>query len=400
MTQTTVVFIDGGYLCTAAGVTMCGAAPPRDWIKIEPREFLLSLRRKVMEIVPDAELPPTWIYWHDGYRQQSLERLGVNINQLIGKLEQLPDGSLRQREVDTAIVSNVMEATNNRDLTTILVTGDRDIGPTIEPLWRAGKKLHLLFVENEEKQAVNFSSRIRQTATECGFVCHGWGFADISKIFTMSKTEALTRQDFQSDHAGGNGNGAMPNGDAVDSHNEYGQSVLTAQMGALLQFHGREDVIHPERGFGFLRPDKIPADGVERIFVHFSSLVSETDYRALRPGTRVEFSAKKGELGWQATRVTPLPGQKPEQLLPAGLDNQMGVLLQFHGREDVIHPERGFGFLKPDLSPESGVEKIFVHFSALPRDIDYRLLKPGMRVGFSARKIDQRWNATKVDLLF
>lgn len=405
MAQTTVVFIDGGYLCTAAGVALCGAAPPRDWIKIEPREFLRSLQQRVMEIVPDAELPPTWIYWHDGYRQQSLERLGVNINQLIGKLEQLPDGSLRQREVDTAIVSNVIEATNKRDLTTILVTGDRDIGPTIEPLWRAGKKLHLLFVENSEKQAVNFSSRIRQTATECGFACHGWNFADISKIFSVAKIETPTRQDFQSEQPphhphpdGHHHNGHHHNGQ--DDHVEYGPYSLAGQMGTLLQFHGREDVIHPERGFGFLRPDKIPPDGVERIFVHFSSLPMEVDYHALRPGTRVEFSAKKGELGWQATQVVPLPGQKPEDLTQPGMENQMGILLQFHGREDVIHPERGFGFLKPDTAPEVGVDKIFVHFSALPRDIDYRLLKPGMRVGFSAKKIDQRWNATKVDLLF
>ena len=388
MTQTTVVFIDGGYLCTAAGVALCGAAPPRDWIKIEPREFLVSLRRKVMEIVPDAELPPTWIYWHDGYRQQSLERLGVNINQLIGKLEQLPDGSLRQREVDTAIVSNVMEATNNRDLTTILVTGDRDIGPTIEPLWRAGKKLHLLFVENEEKLAVNFSSRIRQTATECGFACHGWNYTDISKIFTMAKNETPPRQEFQNDI------------DHSDNHNEFGQSVLNNQFGSLLQFHGRDDVIHPDRGFGFLRPDKIPSDGVERIFVHYSSLAPELDYRELRPGTRVEFSAKKGDLGWQATRVVPVPGQKIDEITQPELERQMGILLQFHGRDDVIHPDRGFGFLKPETAPEIGIDRIFVHFSALPSDIDYRLLKPGMRVAFTAKKIDQRWNATKVDLVF
>ncbi|MCX8505095.1 MAG: cold shock domain-containing protein, partial [Alphaproteobacteria bacterium] len=293
----------------------------------------------------------------------------------------------------TAIVSNVMEATNNRDLTTILVTGDRDIGPTIEPLWRAGKKLHLLFVENEVKLAVNFSSRIRQTANECGFACHGWSFADISKIFTMSKTETPQRQEVKPV--------AFPGDQAQhDTHNEYGQNVLNGQTGSLLQFHGRDDVIHPDRGFGFLRPDKIPADGVERIFIHFSSLAPDTDYHELRPGTRVEFTASKGELGWQATHVRPLPGQNNDEFAHPGLDNQMGVLLQFHGRDDVIHPERGFGFLKPDSAPEMGVEKIFVHFSAFPRDIDYRTLKPGMRVGFSAKKVDQRWNATKVDLLY
>lgn len=54
------------------------------------------------------------------------------------------------------------------------------------------------------------------------------------------------------------------------------------------------------KGFGFIAP----SDGSKDVFVHFS-VIEGDGFKTLAEGQAVEFEAKDGDKGRQATRVTP-----------------------------------------------------------------------------------------------
>ena len=54
------------------------------------------------------------------------------------------------------------------------------------------------------------------------------------------------------------------------------------------------------KGYGFITPD----EGTKDLFVHHSSIVSE-GYRSLAEGSRVEYEAREGTKGPEATNVVP-----------------------------------------------------------------------------------------------
>ena len=56
-----------------------------------------------------------------------------------------------------------------------------------------------------------------------------------------------------------------------------------------------------EKGYGFISPD----DGSKDLFVHFSQIAGE-GYKSLDEGSRVEFEAREGQKGPEATSVTPI----------------------------------------------------------------------------------------------
>jgi len=53
------------------------------------------------------------------------------------------------------------------------------------------------------------------------------------------------------------------------------------------------------KGYGFISPE----GGGKDLFVHHSAIVGE-GYRSLREGARVEFEAREGQKGPEATNVT------------------------------------------------------------------------------------------------
>jgi CspA family cold shock protein len=55
------------------------------------------------------------------------------------------------------------------------------------------------------------------------------------------------------------------------------------------------------KGFGFITP----TDGSKDLFVHFSEIISDTDFKSLLEGQQVTFSRTQGAKGPQATRVRP-----------------------------------------------------------------------------------------------
>ncbi|QBQ63206.1 cold-shock protein [Actinobacillus indolicus] len=53
------------------------------------------------------------------------------------------------------------------------------------------------------------------------------------------------------------------------------------------------------KGFGFISPDQSGDD----VFVHFSAIISESSYRNLKDGDKVEFDIQTSERGPSATNV-------------------------------------------------------------------------------------------------
>jgi cold shock protein len=57
------------------------------------------------------------------------------------------------------------------------------------------------------------------------------------------------------------------------------------------------------KGYGFITPD----EGGKDLFVHHSQITGE-GYKSLDEGARVEFEAREGQKGPEATAVTPIAG--------------------------------------------------------------------------------------------
>jgi len=55
---------------------------------------------------------------------------------------------------------------------------------------------------------------------------------------------------------------------------------------------------NPEKGYGF-----ITQDNGEDVFVHWRQIVSDTSFKTLDEGDRVEFEVVQGEKGLQAENV-------------------------------------------------------------------------------------------------
>jgi CspA family cold shock protein len=55
------------------------------------------------------------------------------------------------------------------------------------------------------------------------------------------------------------------------------------------------------KGYGFITPD----EGGKDLFVHFSQIAGE-GYKSLDEGSRVEFEAREGQKGPEATQVQPI----------------------------------------------------------------------------------------------
>ncbi|MGH3042882.1 MAG: cold-shock protein [Gaiellaceae bacterium] len=57
------------------------------------------------------------------------------------------------------------------------------------------------------------------------------------------------------------------------------------------------------KGFGFIAPD----EGSKDLFVHFSNIAGE-GFKSLSEGSRVEYEAREGTKGPEATNVIPIEG--------------------------------------------------------------------------------------------
>ena len=57
------------------------------------------------------------------------------------------------------------------------------------------------------------------------------------------------------------------------------------------------------KGFGFIAPD----EGSKDLFVHFSNIAGD-GFKSLTEGSRVEYEAREGTKGPEATNVIPLEG--------------------------------------------------------------------------------------------
>jgi CspA family cold shock protein len=57
------------------------------------------------------------------------------------------------------------------------------------------------------------------------------------------------------------------------------------------------------KGYGFIAPD----EGTKDLFVHFSNIAGE-GFKSLAEGARVEYEAREGAKGPEATTVIPIEG--------------------------------------------------------------------------------------------
>ncbi len=59
-----------------------------------------------------------------------------------------------------------------------------------------------------------------------------------------------------------------------------------------------------KKGYGFVQPD----DGSADLFVHYSSIKSEEDFKTLKQGSEVEYEVTEGKKGLQAVNVVIVAG--------------------------------------------------------------------------------------------
>jgi len=59
-----------------------------------------------------------------------------------------------------------------------------------------------------------------------------------------------------------------------------------------------------KKGYGFIQPE----DGSADLFVHYSSIKSEADFKTLKQGSGIEYEVAEGKKGMQAVNVTLLAG--------------------------------------------------------------------------------------------
>lgn len=57
-----------------------------------------------------------------------------------------------------------------------------------------------------------------------------------------------------------------------------------------------------KKGYGFI----LPEDGTDDIFVHFSSIKSDEEFKTLKEGMTVQFEVAEGKKGKQAVNVVKL----------------------------------------------------------------------------------------------
>jgi len=125
---------------------------------------------------------------------------------------------------------------------------------------------------------------------------------------------------------------------------------------------GRVKFWLPEKGWGKLEitselpPDVTEADNTAGIFVHFKNIVMNDDktLASLEEGQEVSFSVTKGEKGWQANEVKGLDGNPVRTRLHR---NQLNGI--FRGIVSRWNPEKQFGWISMDLSPQSlGMQRV------------------------------------------
>ena len=58
-----------------------------------------------------------------------------------------------------------------------------------------------------------------------------------------------------------------------------------------------------KKGYGFI----VPVEGQPDIFVHYSAITSESEFKTLKEGMQVEFEVTEGKKGLQALNVVVLP---------------------------------------------------------------------------------------------
>lgn len=61
-----------------------------------------------------------------------------------------------------------------------------------------------------------------------------------------------------------------------------------------------------KKGYGFIVP-VAPIEGQGDIFVHYSAIKSDMDFKTLKEGMQVQFEVAEGKKGLQALNVVVLP---------------------------------------------------------------------------------------------
>ena len=62
-----------------------------------------------------------------------------------------------------------------------------------------------------------------------------------------------------------------------------------------------------KKGYGFILPSETIAMGSGDVFVHYSAIKSENEFKSLKQGMNVSFDISEGKKGLQALNVTVLP---------------------------------------------------------------------------------------------
>lgn len=142
-------FVDVGYLAAQGSALLAGQKQSRIQTKISATPVLLALKQKCSEIAPQARLLRT--YWYDGLRGngvQTDEQRSVASSSLTKVRLGVVNSRGEQKEVDSLIVTDLIELARNRAITDALIlSGDADIRVGMQIAQTFGVQVHLLGIK-------------------------------------------------------------------------------------------------------------------------------------------------------------------------------------------------------------------------------------------------------------
>jgi hypothetical protein len=178
------VFVDAGYVHGQGSALLAGHKQPRRITRISSVPIMSAIKEKCAEVAPEARL--LRVYWYDGLLgngRQTPEQQEVALSPLTKLRLGVVNSQGEQKEVDSLIVTDMIELARNRAVSDVLlISGDGDIRVGMQIAQTFGVQAHLLGI----KPALGSQSPwlVQEADTH-----HEWLEAAVASFLTIGSEE-------------------------------------------------------------------------------------------------------------------------------------------------------------------------------------------------------------------